>query len=119
LCSRTTDLPLFTIPAGQLSSHKSIPEETQEEESYDKYKDNPRKFLNQEQYACENGDHEYQKIWDNILPCDLFLIELFRLAPGKKQGAQIAFTKSTGFTVIKTVHTMPAQKAEFKEKNKE
>jgi hypothetical protein len=39
------------------------------------------------------------------------------LAPGKKQRAQIAFTKSTGFAVIITIHTMPAQQPEFKEKN--
>jgi hypothetical protein len=59
LRSRTTDLPLFTIPAGQLSSHKSIAKETQQEEGDDKNEDNPREVLYQEQYSCKNGDNKH------------------------------------------------------------
>jgi len=84
LHSRTTGLLLFTIPAGQLSSHKSITEETQEEEGYDETEDNPRELLYKEQYACKNENYKHQKIRDNIFPRDLFLIELLRLAFGKK-----------------------------------
>ena len=59
LHSRTTGLLLFTIPAGQLSSHKSITEETQEEEGYDETEDNPRELLYKEQYACKDRDNKY------------------------------------------------------------
>ncbi len=59
LLSRTTDLSLFTMPAGQLSSHKSITEETQEKEGNDENEDNPRELLYQEHYACENGDNKH------------------------------------------------------------
>jgi hypothetical protein len=44
------------------------------------------------------------------------LVELLWLGPVKKDGAQTAFTKSTGFAIIISVHTMSAQQPEFKEK---
>lgn len=77
LLSRATDLPLFTIPAGQLSSHKSITEETQEEEGYDETEDNPRELLDQEYYACTNEKiptpslHPQTCTWDRRIsfPC--------------------------------------------------
>jgi hypothetical protein len=117
LLSRTTDLPLFAIPAGQLSSHKSIAEETEDKQSHYECEDSQGKLLHQEYYTCENGNNKHQKIRDNIFPCDLFLVEPLRLTPLKEQGAQPPFTKSTGFAVIITVHAMPAYYPEFKEKN--
>jgi hypothetical protein len=115
LLSRTTNYSLFTIPAGQLPSHKSIARETQEKQGYDEHEDRPGKFLYQEQYASKNGDKKHQKIRDNIFPGDLFLVKLLRLTPGENNGAQPAFTKCTGFAVIITVHAMSAQQPEFKE----
>jgi hypothetical protein len=116
LLSRTTDCPLYAIPAGQLSPHKSIAKETQEEEGNDEHEDRQGKILYQEYNACKNRDNKHQKIRNNIFPGDLFLVKLLRLAPGKEPGAQIPFTKSTGFTVIVTIHAMSAHQPEFEEK---
>ena len=58
MLSRTADLPLFTISAGQLSPHKSIAKETQQDEGKDENQNNPRELLYQEHYACENGDNK-------------------------------------------------------------
>ena len=49
----------------------------------------------------------------------LFLVELLLVAPGKKQGNEISFTKSAGFTIIITVHAMSPHQPEFEEKYKQ
>jgi hypothetical protein len=119
LCSRTTDLPLFTIPAGQLTSHKRIPQETEKKEGDDKHEDRPGKFLDQEKYACEHGNDEHQEIRDYVFPRYLYPAELLQSALREKQGAQITFPKRTGFSVIIAVHAMAAQQPELKEKDEQ
>jgi hypothetical protein len=116
--SRAPNLPLFTIFAGQLTSHKSITGKTQEEKGNDEHEDRPGKLLYQEKYAGKNGDKKHQKIRDNIFPGDCHPVELLRVALLKKQGAHTAFSESTGFAIIVTVHAMPAPQPEFNEKNK-
>jgi hypothetical protein len=108
---------LFTIPAGQLSSHEGIPHETQEEKDQNKNENCPGKLHYQEEYSRENRDYNPQEIRDNIFPGDLHPAESLRAALPEQQGAQAAFAKSTGFAVIVTIHAMSAQQPELKKKN--
>ena len=114
---RTSDLPLLTISAGQLSPHECISQETQEEQGDDENEDGPGKSPDQEEYSCKNGNNEQEKIRENIFPRDLHRGELLRAAFFEKQGTQPAFAKRTGFTVIVTVPAVSADQPELKDKD--
>jgi len=116
--SRTPDLPLLTIPAGQSSPHKGISQETQKYEGNDERNNRPGKFLYDEHNSCKNGNEEQQEIRDKIFPGQVHRAEILRVAPCKKPSAQPAFAKRTGPAVIVTVHAVPADEPELQEKNK-
>jgi len=110
---------LFAIPARQLSSHKCVAKETQGEKNNDENEDQEAELYEQDYDADQGRDDKYQKIRDDIFPCDLFLAKPFRHSFGKQQTAQPSFAESTGLPVIITVHAMPGKQPEFKEEDEE
>jgi hypothetical protein len=118
LCSRTPDLFLSAVPAGELAPNKGIARETEYEEDKNKQKDYKGKFPHQEQNSCKSGDDEHKKIRKDLFPGDPYLYKLLRVPLWEQQGTQAALAKRTGFAKIVTVHAVPADQPELQNQNK-
>jgi hypothetical protein len=116
LC-RAPNLPLFTIPARDLSSHDRIPRRAKDKKNDHEYQKGPSEVADEERRSDHKRNQKHQKIRYEVFFCYLPLAEMFRSPFGEKHAAQPALPKGTGPAIIIAVHAVPLHEPEFKQEN--